>query len=147
MSKTNWLLAVGIAASLMLAAQRQILAADGTTSKTTIFKENPAQSDPAQELQRLRNEGVAKYESGLAIEDALKAFEHAFELSGQAADAFNVAIGHFNKNDIEGTKKWLEKTLQADANFPNAYYLAGAIARSEGDAAGAKKNWERARAT
>ena len=145
MNKTNWLLAAGIAASLMLAAERQTLAADGAAAKASVFKENPAQSDPAQELQRLRNEGVAKYESGLAIEEALQAFEHAFELSGQAADAFNVAIGHFNKNDVEGAKKWLGKALQADANFPNAYYLAGVIARSEGDAAGAKKNWERAR--
>lgn len=145
MSKTHWLLAVGITISLILSTEGNVLAADGATSKTTIFKENPAQSDPGQELQRLRNEGVAKYESGLAIEDALKAFEHAFELSGQATDAFNVAIGHFNKNDVEGTKKWLEKTLQANANFHNAYYLAGVIARSEGDAASAKKNWERAR--
>lgn len=145
MSKTNWLLVAGIAASLMLAAERQTLAADGAAAKASVFKENPAQSDPAQELQRLRNEGVAKYESGLAIEEALQAFVHAFELSGQAADAFNVAIGHFNKNDVEGAKKWLAKALQADANFPNAYYLAGVIARSEGDAAGAKKNWERAR--
>ena len=138
-----------IVATLMAAAgSPDLVAADaGNTAKSaaSVFQENPPQSDPAQELQRLRNEGIAKYEAGIALDDALHAFERASELSKQAADAFNVAVVYYKKNDVAGTRKWLELALQRDANFPNAYYLMGVLARSEGDTAGAKKSWERAR--
>jgi len=130
-----------MAASLAQAADGDKAAKPGAS----VFQQNPAQTDPAQELQRLRNEGVAKYESGIALDDALKAFERASEQSKQAADAFNVALVYYKKNDVAGTKKWLETALQRDANFPNAHYLAGVLARSEGDTAAAKKSWERAR--
>jgi hypothetical protein len=124
-----------------------VVAAEGGGAKPAapVFQTNPPQSDPAQELQRLRNEGLAKYEAGIALDDALKAFERAFELSKQAADAFNVALAYFRKNDAANAKKWLSQALQADASFPNAHYLAGVLARAEGDNAGAKKSWERAR--
>lgn len=126
---------------------RGAVADSGSTAKAaqSVFQENPKQSDPLLEQQRLRNEGVAKYESGLALDEALREFQQAFELSGQAGDAFNVAITLFKKNDIAGTKKWLDQALQKNPNFPNAYYLLGVIARADGDAAAARKNWERAR--
>ena len=149
MKKAVSKLSTGIVASLMLALGSQALAVteSGSNAKTaaSVFQENPQQSDPVQELQRLRNEGVAKYESGIALDDALRAFEHASDLSKQAADAFNVAVVYYKKNDVAGTKKWLAMALQRDANFPNAHYLAGSLARSEGDTASAKKSWGRAR--
>jgi len=141
-------LSIGIAVGLALAGGRPAMAADGgnaTKPAASVFQENPKQDDPAQELQRLRNEGVAKYEAGIALDDALKAFERASELGKQAADAFNAALVHYKKNDMAGTKKWLAVALQRDPDFPNAHYLAGVLARSEGDTAGAKKSWERAR--
>lgn len=110
-----------------------------------MFQQNPQQADPAQELQRLRNEGVAKYESGIALDDAMKAFERAYEQSHQAADAFNIALIYFKKNDVPNTKQWLGQALQADPNFPNAHYLSGVLARTEGDNAAAKKSWDRAK--
>lgn len=140
--------AIGVAASLMAVGPQVLAGADGSNtakSAASVFQENPRQSDPTQEVQRLRNEGVAKYESGLALDDAQRAFEEAAELSGQAADSFNVALVYFKKNDVAGSRKWLEQALQRDPDFPNAYYLRGLLARSEGDLAGAKKDWERAR--
>jgi tetratricopeptide (TPR) repeat protein len=123
----------------------QANAAEGAKPGASVFQENPAQSDPAQELQRLRNEGIAKYESGIALDDAMKAFERAYGKSQQAADAFNVAVVYFKKNDAANAKKWLGLALQADPNFPNAHYLSGSLARTEGDNAAAKTSWEKAR--
>ncbi len=142
-------LALGLAAGLMLAAGTPVLAAgeDGSTQKAaaSVFQENPRQSDPALELQRLRNEGIAKYESGLALDDALRAFEGAFERSQQAADAFNVALVYFKKNKAEEARTWLNRALAQDPGYPNALYLLGVLARADGDLEGAKKHWERAR--
>ncbi|KOR31476.1 hypothetical protein TI04_00545 [Achromatium sp. WMS2] len=121
-------------------------AAGGDSSRASaasMFQTNPTQTDLVQELQRLRNEGIAKYESGLALDNALTAFKRAFELSGQAPDAFNVATVYFKKNDVANTKHWLQVALSKDANFPNALYLLGVLARSSGDFATAKRNWER----
>jgi len=130
---------------LALAVAPQAYAAEAAKPAASIFQQNPQQTDPALELQRLRNEGIAKYESGIALDDAAKAFEQAYGQSKQAADAFNVALIHFKKNDVPNAKKWLGQALQADPNFPNAHYLAGVLARTEGDNAAAKKSWERAK--
>lgn len=148
MKTSVYQLTTGVAVGVMLALGQTAVAAGGDGSAKTaasVFQENPPQSDSSQELQRLRNEGIAKFESGIALDDALRSFERAYEQSKQAADAFNVAVVLFKKNDAAGTKKWLDLALKSDANFPNAHYLQGVLARSEGDTAGAKKSWERAR--
>jgi hypothetical protein len=106
-------LVMGIAASLLLAAGFQVLAArdGGQKAAASVFQENPPQSDPAQELQRLRNEGIAKYESGLALDNALREFERAFELSKQAADAFNVALEMYRYYQTSGNRELADQTL------------------------------------
>ncbi|MCB2263982.1 MAG: FG-GAP-like repeat-containing protein [Candidatus Thiosymbion ectosymbiont of Robbea hypermnestra] len=147
--KTSSTLALGVTVGLLLAAAVPIPAAggDGNAQKAaaSVFRENPKQRDPTLELQRLRNEGIALYESGIALDDALTAFERAFALSGAAADAFNIAVVHFKRNDPRATKGWLERALALDADFPNAHYLMGVLARSEGDFESAKQHWERTR--
>ncbi|MDD5033739.1 MAG: hypothetical protein PHE55_03195, partial [Methylococcaceae bacterium] len=120
MKKNRSAVSIGFAASMLFAAISQA-ADNGNKAGASFFQENPKQDAPALELQRLRNEGVAKYESGLALDEALQEFRRAFEMSGQAADAFNVALVHFKKNDVAGTRKWLSQALQKDANFPNAH--------------------------
>lgn len=114
-------------------------------SAAGLFQENPHQTDPGLELQRLRNEGIALYESGIALDDALDRFQRSFTLSHQAADAFNVAVVYFKQNKLVETKTWLQQALTQNENFPNAYYLLGVLARAEGDFATAKKLWERTR--
>jgi len=143
------MLAMALATGLLVAGCEVCAAgADGNARKAaaSVFRENPKQSDPALELQRLRNEGIALYESGIALDDALQAFERAFELSDAAPDAFNVALVHFKKNDFTATRRWLERALQKDADFPNAHYLLGVLARAAGDFKSAKQHWERTRA-
>lgn len=144
-ARQSGLKATLLAISLAIGAFTPAQATEGGKPAASVFQENPAQSDPDRELQRLRNEGIAKYESGIALDDAMKAFERAYGQSKQAADAFNAAVVYFKKNDAANTKKWLGLALQADPNFPNAHYLAGSLARIEGDNATAKKNWEKAR--
>ena len=114
-------------------------------SAAAIFRENPKQADPALELARLRNEGVALYESGIALDDALRTFETAFAQSGAAADAFNVATVHFKQNADDTAHQWLDKALGIDPKMPNALYLKGVLAKSQGDLETAKDFWLRAR--
>ncbi len=132
---------------LVAGATPALGAGDGGNAQkaaASVFRDNPRQSDPALELQRLRNEGVALYESGIALDQALATFEAAFALSGQAADAFNVALVHFRQNDSRTARRWLRRALAQDSDFPNAHYLLGVLARSDGDFPAARQSWERA---
>lgn len=141
--KNHLLLTLILAINLFAPVNSNLFAAEKHTTTTPIFKENPQQIDPGLELQRLRNEGVALYESGIALGDALDRFQRAAALSHQAADTFNIAVVLFKQNKLVETKTWLQQALQQDENFPNAYYLLGVLARADGDFAAAKKFWER----
>lgn len=140
-------LAAAVALALAAGSAAQAAGDGGNAQKAaaSVFRENPSQTDPALELQRLRNEGIALYESGIAMDDALKTFERAFNQSAAAPDAFNVAVVYFKKNEEEKSKEWLAKALERDPGFPNAHYLLGVLARAEGDFAAAKQHWERTR--
>ena len=107
-----------------------------------VFLENPRRDDPALELQRLRLEGIAHYEAGLALDDASARFVAAFEKSGSADDAFNVALVHFRKNDTPRMLEWLDKALSLDPRHPNANYLSGVQAKTEGDFEAAREYWQ-----
>ena len=119
--------------------------AEGATQG--IFPENPRRDDPALDLQRLRREGVAHYEAGLALETALARFLSAFERSGGADDAFNVALTHFRRNDTQSMTDWLGKALSVDPRHPNAHYLMGVQAKGEGDFEAALAHWRTAAET
>lgn len=138
---------LAIATLLTLLAATTSVADDGNAQRAaaSVFRENPRQSDPALELQRLRNEGIALYESGIALDDALTTFRRAYGKSRAAPDAFNVAVVYFKKNDPRASRRWLRRALRADANFPNALYLMGLLARADGKFAEAKRYWERTR--
>lgn len=139
------LLKLIITVNFFVTINSHLFAAEKHKTTASIFKENPQQIDPDLELQRLRNEGVALYESGIALDDALDRFQRAAALSHQAADTFNVAVVFFKQNKLEETKTWLQQALKQDENFPNAYYLLGVLARADGDFAAAKIFWERTR--
>jgi len=108
---------------------------------SSVFAENPEREDPALELQRLRVEGVAQYEAGLSLDDAVDRFKSAFELSGAADDAFNVALVAFRQNNTEEMHRWLERVLEIDQQHPNANYLLGVAAKTDGDFEAARGYW------
>jgi tetratricopeptide (TPR) repeat protein len=142
-------LVIGVGAALLAAPSCNTLAAgDGGAAQAaaaSVFRDNPAQADPALELARLRNEAVALYESGIALDDALAKFQAAFAQSNAGVDAFNVGLVYFRQNDYATAKTWLDRALEQDPDLANAHYLLGVLARTDGDAEAAKGHWLRAR--
>ncbi|MGB0659824.1 MAG: hypothetical protein ACPGNV_06550 [Mangrovicoccus sp.] len=133
---TTSLIALTMIASPVLAQEAE--------SDTTgvVFPENPTRNEVSLELQRLRREGVAQYEAGLSLDEATNRFRRAYEISGAADDAFNVALVFFRQNNPEAMKDWLAKALEADPAHPNSLYLLGVQAKEEGDFETARSYWE-----
>ena len=130
----------------VLACGLLVVGEEGTRAQedaSSIFAVNPVREDRALELQRLRLEGVAQYEAGLSLEDATARFRSAFELSGAANDAFNVALVAFRQNDLAEMRVWLDRALAVNPGHPNANYLLGVAAKQDGDFAAAREYWRK----
>jgi tetratricopeptide (TPR) repeat protein len=109
--------------------------------------ENPKQQDSALELARLRNEGVAQYESGIGLKKALAAFEAALQLQPNSAiELFNLATTQRKLGDATKALDLLARALKADPKLAQAYYTRGLIQRTHGDTASALTAFEAARA-
>ena len=108
--------------------------------------ENPHQDDPQQELWRLRNEGVAHFESGVGLKKALAAFQEALALSpGSAVEFFNVGATQRKLGNLDEAMQTLLLAVKADKGLPHPYYTLGLIYRSRGDLQRAEQSFEQAR--
>jgi len=105
--------------------------------------ENPKQINPDNELIRLRNEGVANYEGGIALQKALVNFEAALSLKPNSAiEHYNLAVINRKLGKNEVAKSLLQKTISLDKNLPHGYYVMAIIYKSEGNYVEALKMFE-----
>ncbi len=99
---------------------------------------NLKHQDPLVERMRLRNEGVAHYESGIALKKALTSFERALAIQPDSAvENYNYAVvlRKYNR-DVEALQYFnVARKLKKD--LPHAYYSIGLISRKQGDIKGA----------
>jgi hypothetical protein len=108
--------------------------------------ENPHQTDPQQELWRLRNEGVAHFESGVGLKKALAAFQAALGISpGSAVELFNVGATQRKLGNLDEAMHTLLLASKADKGLPHPYYTLGLIYRNRGDLKQAEQSFEQAR--
>ncbi len=106
---------------------------------------NPSHDNPAQELMRLRTEGVAHFESGIAQKKALASFAAALQIEGAGAiDHFNhgVILKKLNKNS--DAKDALTKAIASDAKLAHPHYALGLIHLGEENNAAALSAFRRA---
>ncbi len=108
-----------------------------------IFRENPKLADPAADLSRLRNEGIAHYEGGLTLDRAITAFEGAYDIGHQPADAFNLALVYVRQNKLADARVWTGKALEGEPDFVPALYLMGLLEKLDGHADAARRHWTR----
>lgn len=96
--------------------------------------ENPVQRDPGLELLRLRNEGVAHFESGIGLKKARDRFAAALRLKpGSAIELYNLGTTHRKLGDLDQALKLLGRAAQADASLPHPLYSMALIYRNKGD--------------
>jgi tetratricopeptide (TPR) repeat protein len=108
--------------------------------------ENPHQADPQQELWRLRNEGVAHFESGVGLKKALAAFQAALTLSpGSAVELVNVGVTQRKLGNLDDAMQTLLLANRADKGLPHPYYTLGLIYRNRGDLKAAEQSFQEAR--
>ncbi|MDB6101269.1 MAG: Tetratricopeptide 2 repeat protein [Gammaproteobacteria bacterium] len=97
--------------------------------------ENPHQADSQQELSRLRNEGVAHFESGIGLKKALASFEAALKISPTSpVELFNLGATQRKLGDLDKATETLLEAADADKLLPHPYYTLGLIYRTRGDA-------------
>ncbi len=95
---------------------------------------NPSHDDVEQELTRLRSEGAAYYESGIAQKKALAVFEKALGLKGaDAIDSYNIGVIYRKLNKISDAKKYLLQAIKEDPNLAQPHYVLGLILIVEDD--------------
>jgi tetratricopeptide (TPR) repeat protein len=109
-----------------------------------IFRENPKLDDPMADLSRARNEGIAHYEGGLTLDRAIAAFQHAYDIGRQPADAFNMALVYMRQNKTADARPWVMKSLENNDDFAAGHYLLGLIEKLDGHADAAKAQYLRA---
>lgn len=113
---------------------------------TQAVYENPKQQDPAMELARLRNEGLAQYESGIGLKKALAAFEAALQLQPRSAiELFNLATTQRKLGDTAKALELLARAASAEPDLAQIYYTQGLIQRTRGDTAAALTAFEATR--
>ncbi len=89
---------------------------------------NLGHTDLTQELIRLRTEGMAYFESGIAQKKALAIFQRAITLPGSGAvDQFNLAVIYRKLNKIEESIRHLKKSIKLDPKLAHPHYLLGLI--------------------
>ena len=93
---------------------------------------NPPHENTQQELMRLRNEGVAHFESGIALKKSIKTFEDALALSPDSyIESYNLGVAYRSQNEIEKAIKQFDKAIKINADFSNPYYSLGLIYREQ----------------
>ena len=108
--------------------------------------DNPRQADPKQELWRLRNEGLAHFESGIGLKKARAVYEAALQLHPDSAvELFNLGTVQRKLGELDAAITTLQRALRADNSLPNAHYTLGLIYRGKGDARQALTEFEQAR--
>lgn len=108
--------------------------------------ENPKQRDPALELARLRNEGLAQYESGIGLKKALAAFRAALQLQPRSPiELFNLATTQRKLGDPAQALELLARAATADPDLAQIYYTQGLIHRTRGDTTAALTAFETTR--
>jgi tetratricopeptide (TPR) repeat protein len=126
----------GAAAALLAAwvgiAAAQDKALNPKDALAPVMRENPKLADPAADLARLRNEGIAHYEGGLTLDRAIVSFQTAYERARRPADAFNLALVYMRQGKPAEARPWVEKALDGNADFAAAQYLLGLIDKLEG---------------
>lgn len=129
---------------LYLAGQLRSVIADAATLPVY---ENPKQSDPTLELARLRNEGIAQFESGIGLKKALAAFEAASQLrQNSAVEFFNLATTQRKLGNTEKSLELLNRAAAIDPGLAQVPYTLGLLNRTRGDTAAAVTAFEAARA-
>jgi tetratricopeptide (TPR) repeat protein len=63
--------------------------------------------------------------------------------TSNASVPYNEGVKAFNANRFKEAKQHLLKAVQADASFPDSYYLLGIIEMNQGNMAGAKANFHK----
>jgi Tfp pilus assembly protein PilF len=107
---------------------------------------NPRQSDPKLEVARLRNEGVAQFESGIGLKQARAAFEAALALQPQSAvELFNLGATQRKLGDAEQAMQLLSAAAKRDPSLTHAHYTLGLLHRGQGNALAAVSAFEAAR--
>lgn len=106
---------------------------------------NPSHKDPTQELIRLRTEGVAHFESGIAQKKALAVFTEALTLPGaNAVDRYNLGVINKKLNKVEESKKHLLEAIKLDKGLAHPHYLLGLIYVTEENRDAALKSFAEA---
>jgi tetratricopeptide (TPR) repeat protein len=132
------------AAALLLcagAAGAQDKALNPKDALAPVMRENPKLADPAADLARLRNEGIAHYEGGLTLDRAIVSFQTAWERAKRPADAFNLALVYMRQGKPAEARPWVDKALEGNADFAAAQYLMGLIDKLEGKPEAARARW------
>jgi tetratricopeptide (TPR) repeat protein len=121
-------------------------ATQGTQASAAGAHDNPRQSDPVQELWRLRSEGNSHFESGVGLKKALAAFEAALALQPSSAiELFNLGTTQRKLGTLDQAVQTLLEAIRADKSLAQPYYTLGLIYRSKGDARQAQQYFEQAR--
>lgn len=107
---------------------------------------NPAHADPAQELMRLRLEGLANYEGGVTLKSALALFEKALALKPESPiEMLNLGIVQRKLDHFDQARILLGKVMTAAPGMPQAPYVLGLIEKAQGNQDAALKLFEKAR--
>jgi tetratricopeptide (TPR) repeat protein len=95
-------------------------------------RSNPALKDPAQELTRLRIEGLANFEMGVTLKSALPLFEAALQLQpASAVEQFNLGTTKWKLKQAAEARPLLEKAA-ADPAFAQPLYVLALIEKAAG---------------
>lgn len=138
-----WSVLAGVLGVLGVAA----LTRDARAAEAQVVYENPKQKDPVLELARLRNEGLAQYESGIGLKKALAAFEAALQLRPRSAiELFNLATTQRKLGDAANALDLLARAAALDSDLAQIPYAQGLIHRTRGDTPAALTAFEAARA-
>ena len=87
---------------LLLFAISYIYTSVSQAEKEKDAYQNPPHADETQELMRLRNEGVAHFESGIALKKSIKVFQDALALNpGSEIENYNMGVAFRSQNEIE----------------------------------------------
>jgi len=110
-----------------------------------VSHENPSYADATQELIRLRTEGVAHFESGIAQKKALSVFQQAVKMQPKSGvEHYNLGVIYKKLNKITESKAALIKATILDKKLAHPHYLLGLIYLGEGSSDKALTSFSRA---
>ena len=95
--------------------------------------ENPPQRTPELELLRLRNEGVALFESGIGLKKSRDRFEAALRLKPNSAiDLYNLGTANRKLGEADRALTQLIRAAKIDPSLPHPLYSIALIYRGKG---------------